>query len=289
MGTLSFVSVIPIVKLSTPLSILKNRQPCFPFPTITHFAANSATRMLSRWIASDRPNIDDVDRLSRGQAAKRRGTGSRAVPHRLNAEEREGYDRAIQHGFLTLPSNLGSRRERKGSPLFNIWRMWNDAQQRPAVFFVKRGGRLSSDEVWVDISTLLRPANRLPLNAPAIADVVGKIESAAACTNGIVQSNDTVINVSSVLSGDDESEGEGEKIGEYSIDFVEDHDGENISFLPTWRLPELWIKYRFDGRSEAKAAARNLTELFGTMVVKSKHQKGKGKKGSHGAVDEHEG
>ena len=36
---------------------------------------------------TSRPSLDDVDRLSRGEAAARRGTGSRAVPHRLNAEE----------------------------------------------------------------------------------------------------------------------------------------------------------------------------------------------------------
>lgn len=41
-----------------------------------------------------RPSIDDVDRLSRGEAAKIRGTGSRDIPHRLNAEERPSYESA---------------------------------------------------------------------------------------------------------------------------------------------------------------------------------------------------
>ena len=38
-----------------------------------------------------RPHVDDVDRLSHGDAAKVRGTGSRDIPHRLNAEERGAY------------------------------------------------------------------------------------------------------------------------------------------------------------------------------------------------------
>lgn len=36
-----------------------------------------------------RPSLDDVERLSRGQAAKKRGTGSRGVCHRLNESERK--------------------------------------------------------------------------------------------------------------------------------------------------------------------------------------------------------
>ena len=47
-----------------------------------------------------RPSLDDVQRISTGDAAKHRGTGSRAVPHRLNAEERKAYDLAKQVGLL---------------------------------------------------------------------------------------------------------------------------------------------------------------------------------------------
>ena len=41
-----------------------------------------------------RPLLDDVDRLSRGEGAKVRGTGCRDIPHRLNADERPAYDAA---------------------------------------------------------------------------------------------------------------------------------------------------------------------------------------------------
>lgn len=43
-----------------------------------------------------RPSLQDVENISRGDAAKSRGTGSRQVPHRLNAEERKLYDLAKQ-------------------------------------------------------------------------------------------------------------------------------------------------------------------------------------------------
>lgn len=39
--------------------------------------------------AAGRPSLDDVERLSKGLAAKKRGTGSRAVCHRLNESERK--------------------------------------------------------------------------------------------------------------------------------------------------------------------------------------------------------
>ena len=78
-----------------------------------------------------RPSLDDVDKISRGQGARVRGTGSRAVPHRLNRDERAEYERAQRKGFLELRSNAGYRKERKGSPLFNIWRQWNDCHKAP--------------------------------------------------------------------------------------------------------------------------------------------------------------
>eukprot|EP00956_Cyclotella_meneghiniana_P010234 scaffold14139_cov74-Cyclotella_meneghiniana.AAC.6 len=36
-----------------------------------------------------RPTLDDVERLSLGKGARKRGTGSRHIPHRLNQDERQ--------------------------------------------------------------------------------------------------------------------------------------------------------------------------------------------------------
>ena len=80
-----------------------------------------------------RPSLDDVERLSRGLRARRRGLGSRAVPHRLNEDERRRFELAKRKGFAVLPGT-GSRRERKGSPLLNTLRQHADALARPLVW-----------------------------------------------------------------------------------------------------------------------------------------------------------
>jgi len=61
-------------------------------------AKNAATRsfVFCKKDSTSRPTLDDVERISKGNAAKARGTGSRRIPHRLNAEERQQYDIAKQ-------------------------------------------------------------------------------------------------------------------------------------------------------------------------------------------------
>jgi hypothetical protein len=100
-----------------------------------------------------RPTLDDVQRISQGDAARRRGTGSRAVPHRLNAEERKAYDIARQKGVLTIAGS-GYRRERKGAPLANLWRQWCDARAQPCVVLARGATAAAGDAVLVDFSTL---------------------------------------------------------------------------------------------------------------------------------------
>lgn len=63
-----------------------------------------------------RPSIDDVEKISYGQKAKKRGVGSRGVPHRLNQEERLEWDLAKKRGYLVL-KGTGFRKERQDSPL----------------------------------------------------------------------------------------------------------------------------------------------------------------------------
>jgi hypothetical protein len=55
---------------------------------LRRFTATAVVAMARPW----RPHLDDVDRLSRGEGAKRRGTGNSRIPHRLSAEERPIYD-----------------------------------------------------------------------------------------------------------------------------------------------------------------------------------------------------
>ena len=96
---------------------------------------------------------DDVERLSRGQPSKRKGYGSRNVPHRLNEEEQAELARAARKGYLSMLGG-GNRRTRKGSPLINIHRQWCDARDKPQILLYKAIGGRAVDEVVVDLSPL---------------------------------------------------------------------------------------------------------------------------------------
>lgn len=100
-----------------------------------------------------RPDPRDVLRLSRGEKALRRGTGSRDVAHRLNAEEAKQFEVAQRRRFVVLKGD-GYRRERRGSPLCNTWRQWADAFAWPAVQVRQGSGGQSLDTVVIDLSTL---------------------------------------------------------------------------------------------------------------------------------------
>lgn len=97
-----------------------------------------------------RPSLDDVERISKGQRAKRRGTGSRATPHRLNSDEREEWERGKRRGYLVIKGS-GYRKERKGAPLINLWRQYNDACARASVWVELRG---DMDSCVVDASSM---------------------------------------------------------------------------------------------------------------------------------------
>lgn len=100
-----------------------------------------------------RPHLDDVERLSYGKGAKKqRGTGSKYVCHRLNRDERKIYDLAkkASPSFLTV-RGTGYRKERKGSPLCNIFRQRCDALEELCVVIEKRSDQ---DTLVIDFSTL---------------------------------------------------------------------------------------------------------------------------------------
>lgn len=59
----------------------------------------------------------------------------------------------MQKGVLTI-SGSGYRRERKGSPLANIWRQYCDARVQPCVVLARGAGAGGADAVLVDLSTL---------------------------------------------------------------------------------------------------------------------------------------
>ena len=101
-----------------------------------------------------RPHLDDVERLSQGKGAKKqRGTGSRMVCHRLNQDERKLYEFAKQASILTMRGTM-YRKNRKGSPLSNIFRQRCDALEEICIIIEKR---TDLDTVLIDFSTLRVP------------------------------------------------------------------------------------------------------------------------------------
>ena len=102
-----------------------------------------------------RPTVTDVERISWGKPAKRKGTGSRGVPHRLNHDdERRQFDQARRKGFLEVTGS-GWRATRRGSPLVNSYRSLCDA--RSQVCMILHKGNQGIDEVVVDFSPLRLP------------------------------------------------------------------------------------------------------------------------------------
>lgn len=70
-----------------------------------------------------RPDKDDVERLSRGQATRAK-IGNRRIGHRLTQKERQLFEAAKRRGFLKIPLT-GARPN-----LVNIYRLWCAAEGR---------------------------------------------------------------------------------------------------------------------------------------------------------------
>lgn len=100
----------------------------------TRLVASRALRLAER--VKERPTKDDVERISWGKAAKKRGTGSRGIPHRLNNDERKLYELAKGKGYVEMKGS-GYRHERRDAPLVNTWSLWCGAVSRPAIVLHK--------------------------------------------------------------------------------------------------------------------------------------------------------
>ena len=205
--------------------------------------STAAVRQGDFWEASMedtwRPTVNDVERISWGKPAKKKGTGSRGVPHRLNEEERAMFDRARQKGFLEVAGS-GWRSQRREAPLLNTYRSLCDA--RGQVSIVLNKGNTGVDDLVVDLS---------PLRNPGMFDEIAK-----ACLehqNGgqvVAQENDT-----------SESSQNGEEVdGELEEVSTSESPWKN---RPIYQLPPYCIAWELP-RAEAKALGKKMSELFDT-------------------------
>ena len=97
-----------------------------------------------------RPSLDDVDRISYGKRANKRGTGSYNICHRLNKDERQLYNQAKSNNYL-ITKGTAYRRRRKGSPVVNTYRQRCDALDQVCIVIEKHSG---FDRIKIDVSTL---------------------------------------------------------------------------------------------------------------------------------------
>lgn len=184
-----------------------------------------------------RPTVDDVERISWGKPAKKKGTGSRGVPHRLNEEERFLFDQARRKGFLEIAGS-GWRSQRREAPLLNSYRSLCDARGQASIVLHK--GNTGLDELVVDISPL-----RMPETFDDIALVFQeKYEGAEIVYQRSVS---------------DEKENDGEYASGNPLEASENH--------PIYQLPPFCIAWEL-GRSDAKVRAKEIAELLLTKEAK---------------------
>lgn len=194
-----------------------------------------------------RPTKGDVDSISWGRPAKKKGTGSRGVPHRLNDDERTLYDIAREKGFVELRGS-GWRRERSDAPLRNTYRSWCDATAKAAIFVHKGGDGV--DEVVIDFSPL-----RAPEHFASAASLCLEEDGAA---DGCVEPH-APRDVSFMELAGNEQDEEGVDAAAATVEAA----SEAYRTLPIYRLPMYavsWVR----PRSDAKALAKALAQRFAT-------------------------
>lgn len=176
-----------------------------------------------------RPSIDDVEKISFGQAAKKRGTGSRAVPHRLNADERKEWDFAKKKRYIVLRGS-GWRKERGDSPLANVYRLFCDAITIPAIS-VKRGQGVDVlDEVLIDFSTLREK------------DISQLVEQCKILSTQFTSCTST------------------EDCSDLTILGWKDNIEEVYETYAIWRIPSLHLSLKFNDRNDAKLFAAEIAQ-----------------------------
>jgi len=211
-----------------------------------------------------RPDVRDVERISWGQPAKKKGTGSRGIPHRLNDDERQSFDRARRDGYLQV---IGSayRSQRRDAPLLNTYRSLMDARGRPMIVLHKlppNDADQHFDRIDVDLSPL-----RLP-------DDFSKIE---------IELRERIL----VEFGVNVTEAnEVESSGELDIDEVDDNvDNDNENDMdedddwgrrPLYQLSPYFLSWRLS-RQQGKQIGKYLGILFDNFEEKGTDSKTKPK------------
>ncbi|KAG7342226.1 hypothetical protein IV203_007318 [Nitzschia inconspicua] len=188
-----------------------------------------------------RPDVNDVERISFGKPSKKKGTGSRGVPHRLNLDERFLFDKARRKGFLEVEGS-GWRAQRRDAPLLNTYRSLCDARGQASIVLHK--GNTGIDELVVDIS---------PLRNPRTFHQVAKI-----CVQQ--QEGGEIVFDGSALD-DDKSDEEDLSL---TLSIVDQNVTSPWETRPIYQLPPYCISWELP-RSDAKVLGKKMAKLFDTI------------------------
>ena len=236
----------------------------------------AARRRFERLVAKVRPSLNDVERLSLGEATSRRGIGSRRVPHRLNADERTAFQLACARGFAVV-HNSGHRRERKGSPLLNTLRQRADALGQPLIYVERRSNSPRKALTTTPDGDALDPAadwtciDYSPVRCSTsqeIAELYQRTQQTviACCSDGIVPSHvQTPWRFHGSSENCDQIRGPSFEEIEPSIrsNVVDEKD---LLSLPVWALLPCVVRYAFDdGGKQSRRVAQALAHEFGLV------------------------
>jgi hypothetical protein len=212
-----------------------------------------------------------VERISWGKPAKKKGTGSRGVPHRLNQDERFLFDKARVKGFLEVAGSAW-RAERRGTPLLNTYRSWCDASAQVSIVMHK-GKAGQEDAVVVDISPLrLETVHDFHTLANVCLEqhLKGVIEA-----QGIVNADDNEDH------GGDDNDDDDENIDESETEALL-LDTDAWETRPIYQLPPYCIAWENLEREDAKDLAKSMAQLCQTAEKNAKGRRQKASKKPRG-------
>ena len=208
-----------------------------------------------------RPTVNDVERISWGKPAKKKGTGSRNVPHRLNEEERFLFEHARRKGYLEIAGS-GWRSQRREAPLLNSYRSLCDARGQASIVLHK--GSTGMDELVVDIS---------PLRNPQAFDEIAAICLEERPGGEVVNQANEASSLDELVDDEDEQEDSGDATDEIEDDRTSTL-GESTPWetRPIYQLPPYCIGWEVE-RSEAKTLGKLFAEKFDTIEKDKKTAK----------------
>lgn len=193
---------------------------------------------------------------------------------KLTTGEQQEFDRACRKGYVTLAST-GFRRGRQASPLACTHRQWCDKREKPQVVLCKASGGRPLDNVIVDLS---------PMRMMIVKYHMAQIMTAANNAGMELRSDYKEDNCEtlSILQGNDDQEEcdtdvEDVPLMEYIVTTVTDAD--DWATKPIDKLQVLSMGVFEGERSNAKAMARELSQLWGIPDEPSESEKPDLKKG----------